>query len=318
MKKELKNSKDNSPVFIVGMARSGTTLLRSILNSHPTIAVPRETTFFYLLNEYLKTNKVSSFSNDEVDEFWNWYSKKRRFTYLGLEEQHVKDNFKSFKDTNKFKVVLDSVMLTNLKKNKKTRWGEKTPGHEEFLETIFEMYPNAKVLFMIRDPRSVYASLMNVPWNNQFVSVIIKRWNKSVKKYLEYKDDERVRLITYEELVTNTKENVIEVCKFIGEEFTEEMIVNRAKDISSNSNDGWTTKYEKEVVRTVDNSSVDKWKESLSNFEITLLENYSNKVIFSEFYKYSGIDFDIMTKLKFLFNKFLYYVKSFFKKSKED
>ena len=47
MSKELASIEKLAPIFIVGMARSGTTLLQSILNSHPNIAVPRETGFFY-------------------------------------------------------------------------------------------------------------------------------------------------------------------------------------------------------------------------------------------------------------------------------
>ena len=74
MKEGIINTKNDAPIFIVGMARSGTTLLRSILNSHPNIAIPRETTFFYLVEEYLKATKVSSFSKQEVEKFWNWYS----------------------------------------------------------------------------------------------------------------------------------------------------------------------------------------------------------------------------------------------------
>ena len=68
------------PIFIVGMARSGTTLLRSILNSHPNIAIPRETTFFFLRDQYLKQNNITSISEKTIEEFWDWYTKNRRFT----------------------------------------------------------------------------------------------------------------------------------------------------------------------------------------------------------------------------------------------
>ena len=203
MKEELYNTNNQSPIFIVGMARSGTTLLRSILNSHPNIAIPRETTFFYLVEKYLKVHNVATFSKEEVEKFWDWYSQKRRFTYLDLDKKMVEENINKTNDSKGFKNIFDSVMNTYKNINNKTRWGEKTPGHEEYLEDIFELYPEAKVIFMIRDPRAIHSSMNNVPWNNQFVSVIIKRWNTSVRIYNKFKEDDRIKLVTYEELVTD-------------------------------------------------------------------------------------------------------------------
>ena len=299
----------DEPIFIVGMARSGTTLLQSILNNHPNIAIPRETGFFYLLDEYQKNNKTTSFSKKEMNQFWGWYSEKRRFTYLGLEKNNIEKNFEVFKDSKNFKNVLDSVMLANLKKNNKKRWGEKTPGHEKYLENIFELYPKAKVIFMIRDPRAIYASLNNVPWGKQFVSIIIKRWNNSVRVYKNYKLDNRIKLINYEELVTNIEDIISELCEFIGEKFDPLMITDR--DVKNNSKGkSWIVKHEKEVARKVDNSSIEKWKKNLNKFEIATIENFSDKEVFAEFYNYSNSKFSTTMKLNFYYLKFQYYFKS--------
>ena len=311
MSKELASIENLAPIFIVGMARSGTTLLQSILNSHPNIAIPRETTFFYLVEEYLSSNVVSSFSKNEVEKFWQWYTKKRKFTYLGLEKNNIKNNFRIFKDSNNFKNVLDSVMLENLEKKNKKRWGEKTPGHEEYLDNIFELYPNAKVIFMIRDPRSVYASLNNVPWNNQFVSVIIKRWNKSVKKLKTHSNDKRVLLITYEELVTNTIKTTIDICEFIGEKFTDKMINDRVNDIPDKNDKSWTTTYEKNVIsKEIDGSSLTKWKTQLSKLDISVIETFTDQEIFNKFYKKLGKKLNLFDRIKYFILKVYYYLNT--------
>ena len=317
MEQEETYTEKKGPIFIVGMARSGTTLLRSILNSHPNIAIPRETTFFYLLEEYFKKNKINSYSKNEIEKFWNWYSEKRRFTYLGLNKDEVKKNINVTRDVNGFKNVFNSVMNTYKNNNKKSRWGEKSPGHEEYLDKIFEFYPNAKILFMIRDPRAIYSSMNNVPWNNQFVSVIIKRWNNSLRDYYGYKEDKRIKMITYEELVTNTRTSVESICNFIGENFEERMLNDRRKNTLTNTNDGWTTKYEKEVTRQVDNSSIEKWKNSINKIEIAAIEKYSNQLFFSKYYNKSNAKMNVTDSVKYQYLKIRYYAKSFLKKNEK-
>ena len=174
----------NNPIFILGMVRSGTTLLRSILDNHPSIFIPRETSFFYLIEEYKSKFKIFDTEKINFNEFWNWYKEGRRFTYLELDEEEVKRNFQLSDKSGVIK-IFDSVMLTNMKLHSKVRWGEKTPGHESYLKEILHYYPNSKLIFVIRDPRAIYASLNNVPWGKQFVSVVVKRWNNSVK-YLKH------------------------------------------------------------------------------------------------------------------------------------
>jgi len=306
-------NKKDSPIFIVGIVRSGTTLLRSILNSHPNITIPKETSFFYLIEEYQKNNKITTFSKKEVDQFWNWYSQNRRFTYLELNKNEVKKKIDLLKDSKDFKNVLDAVMYTNLVVNKKNRWGEKTPGHEMYLDKIFEFYPKAKVIFMIRDPRSIYASQNNVPWGKQFVSVVIKRWNISIKWFKKFENDNRLLLINYEDLVNNPSNTVKSICEFIGEDFYNEMIEDRIKLTDKKVKGNWTSKYENEVNRGIDNKSLSKWKSELSNFDISVIENVCDKEIFDKFYDRSLDEWDLSLKIKFYYLKFNHYLKAIIK-----
>ncbi len=300
----------DSPVFIVGMARSGTSLLQSILNNHPNIVIPRETGFFYLLEMYQKKNKVVSFSKEEIELFWNWYSKERRFTYLNLNKNEVKNNIDKINDSKNFKNVFDGVMNTCLEVNNKVKWGEKTPGHELYLNKIFEFYPKAKIIFMIRDPRAVYSSLKNVPWNKQFISVFVKRWNRSVKKFKEYKLDDRILLLTYEELVNNVDHNIFEICKFIGEEFDNKMLKNRLNNLKTYDKNTWGCNNEIATTRKVDSSSIEKWRNNLNKFEVAVIEKFTDKEVFTEFYRYTNNKFDNRMRLKYNYLKYRYYLKN--------
>ena len=70
-------------------------------------------------------------------------------------------------------------METCIDNTHKERWGDKTPGHEIYLDRIFDIYPEAKILFMIRDPRAVSASLKKYPGIIKVYGYISKDGNKA-------------------------------------------------------------------------------------------------------------------------------------------
>jgi hypothetical protein len=306
------NTLKTRPIFILGMARSGTTLIRSILNSHPNIAIPRETSFFYLLDEFLKKTRKNSISDYNKNEFWKWYSNKRRFKYLDLDPSAVKRDIDFSRDQGYFKNVFQSVMDNHMKNKGKIRWAEKTPGHELYLNKIFEFYPDAKIIFMIRDPRAVYASLKKVPWGVQFVSVAIKRWNSSLKILKTYKNDKRIIGIRYEDLVSDSERIVKSICNFLEEDYNEE-ILNERKKLTNSKGSNWTSKYELEVSRGIDSNSLEKWKNELTDFQISAIENYCDKESLNTYYDSYGKKMSNLLKFKYFAQKSKHYITSFFK-----
>ena len=67
------------------------------------------------------------------------------------------------------------------RKENKTRWGEKSPGHEMYLDQNLEDFPGAKVLFMIKDPRGMASSMNEVPWGIKSMIVLVKIWKMSYR-----------------------------------------------------------------------------------------------------------------------------------------
>jgi len=267
----MEKENDYNPIFIVGCARSGTTLLRSILSSHPNISIPRETSFFQYLDDFLDKNKIENLNKEDVLNFWTIYSSTRRFTYQGLKKEKIEDILNK-KDQITFKYILDTLMRVYLESVNKNRWGEKTPGHEYHLQRILNWYPDAKIIFLIRDPRAVASSFKNVPWGSNFIRIPIKLWNRSIDCWEKYYSDSRVMTVKYEDLVSNVIESTKSICEFIKEDFTDDMIANRMSFIPSKVENSWTNEYEKQVSQEVTNDSINKWEKTLSKFEISIIE----------------------------------------------
>ena len=109
----------------------------------------------------------------------------------------------------------------------KPRWGDQTGVVERYADQIFEAYPDAKILHMIRDPRDRYAgSLALWPNGKARAGGAVARWiyttilaGHNLKKY-----HGQYMTVKFEDMVYETEKTIRRVCEFLGEEFYPEML----------------------------------------------------------------------------------------------
>ena len=162
--------KRNLQIFIVGMARSGTTLLSEILNSHSQIAVTHETHYF---RKYWEKPELSSQENRKrlllsflnSKEFLQFDFSEKLNDVIYQEALRKLDNGQS----EFLGIVLDKFII---KKNK-LYWCEKTPSHLLHVPEISQLFPGSKFICLIRDPRDVCLSLKKVPFNAGFSAKLL-------------------------------------------------------------------------------------------------------------------------------------------------
>lgn len=101
------------------------------------------------------------------------------------------------------------------------RWAEKTPKHLWYLKDIFNYYPDAKVIVMLRDGRDVALS-QSKTWG--CFEQAVKRWAEEYRIAEQYLHNPNVMMVKYEELVTNSTRTLTDLFDFIGEDFEPEII----------------------------------------------------------------------------------------------
>ena len=150
------------PTFVVGVPRSGTTLLATLLGSHSEISCGAETHFF----PYLEANflQFSSIFKDPV-----WPNQATAFMsalslgdYLvrdlfGISSQEIFDYLATRQPS--IAALLESLTVPLMLAQQKTRWVEKTPNHLLYLKAIRRFYPAAKIVRIVRDPRAAAFSI---------------------------------------------------------------------------------------------------------------------------------------------------------------
>ncbi len=268
-----KKDKTKPPFFIVGCNRTGTSLLRTMLNHHPDIAVPLESIFFI---DYLKAGKRVDIE----------LQKKLLVGEPMLNEWGIKLNYHDF---NKSVAAGDLIRVAHEKyaqKEGKKYWGNKTPRLTRHFELIKEALPKALFIHMIRDPRAVALSLSKTKIHRSNVYFGAKRWLRFVQSGLEmekkFKKD--VLRMRYEDLVKDPEKMLRIICNFLGLRFSRKMLNYYTKGNNEyrtfHNNEHKNLKLPPYVKR------INAWKNELTKKEVEVIDSICKDVAIKVGYKF--------------------------------
>jgi hypothetical protein len=211
--------------FVVGVGRSGTTLLRLMLDAHPEMAVPPETHFLPALIDSFKALRVTPERALAAIET----APQSGLPESGVEPEALLERLRAIRRLN----APDSIRAfygLYAERAGKPRWGDKTPRYVTALAKIGRAVPEARFVHMIRDGRDVALSTSRrmvelrgsrpVPadrmakrWRHRILSA--RRVASVADRYLE---------IRYEDLVLDTEPTLRRVCQFAELDFEPVML----------------------------------------------------------------------------------------------
>jgi hypothetical protein len=190
------------PVFIVGSTRSGTTLMRSIIDAHPAIYCPPCETFLF---NSLNTTFNGFIWDDHYDQLP--FTREAQIQWL---RRFVLDLFAHLGEA-----------------AGKARWAEKTPSHVFFMEFISEAFPDSQFIHMVRNGRDVVKSIKNVRWGSKNTVENTRQWVNSIRagrRVGTQLGPDRYHEVRFEELIDQREQTLREICRFLGEEWAPQMI----------------------------------------------------------------------------------------------
>ena len=270
------NSGEN-PIFIVGMPRSGTTLLTTILSAHPRIAVSPEShflTYWVPTYRHLKLAETQDFQ-----QFWQALSQSKRFSYFDIAPDKTLATILA-KGSPSHATIFAGWLETYAERCHKPRWGEKTPLHYQHLTQLLEWFPQAQVLWMLRDPRAVTASLLNMTWASRYVHVHAEQWYQSTQLYEQtWQADPRVKLVRYEDLVQQPDRTLEEVFQFLNEDYPKGLLAQRStQNMPIVNRDGWAFSHLNQALQPLETSAIDRWKQQLWPVHAAIVNSLTNKL----------------------------------------
>jgi hypothetical protein len=218
-------SETTRPIFVLGCGRSGTTLLRLMLNSHPRIAIPGETWYFPEL--HAERERVADWPEAEWrDRLTEKLTGLSVFPELGITQMVLREQLESL-SRDDWPSVVASVNLAFAHAEGKPRWGDKTPGYVRCLPVLKALFPAAAILHVIRDGRDVALSFLEQRFGPTGILEGADYWRADVE--LGRLDGPRLfgntyHEVRYEELVADPARVLAEVCTAIGESYDPAML----------------------------------------------------------------------------------------------
>ncbi len=216
--------KSISPIFIVGTERSGSNLLRLILNSHSQILIPHPP---HLLN-YFGHLDYGILENPKN-------SKKLLRDMLYLIQNHIFpwEEYDLDIETLHRNILQQShvgLMSTiyehALQQTTKQRWGCKSTFMIHYIKEVMAVYPDPKFIWLIRDPRDVSASAKKSVFSPCHPFWSAQLWDEQQKIGLEMEQQFKDNILrcTYEELLTDSQREIENICNFIDVDFEKGML----------------------------------------------------------------------------------------------
>ena len=244
----------DTPFFLVGSERSGTTLLRLMLDHHPRIAFNGE-------SELIVAQIADDGTYPKIERYREWLRNDRIFqgSRFSIDEG------------------LDFVGLVNdFLNQKRSRDNKEIVGatvHIKFRK-LRRIWPRAKYIYLYRDGRDVTDSVMRMGWAGN-VYVAADWWLEAEKEWEGLRDtlnDDDWIEIRYEDLVANTQAEMERFCAFFGVEYSEKMF-----DYARNSTYG-----------APDASLMYQWKTRMRKVDVQRLEEKLGDRLLRRGYALSG------------------------------
>lgn len=254
-------SREPEAVFIVGVSRSGTTLMRRVLDRSSRLSIASENHFLghLLAREGARHyfHKVGDLRDDqnvrrlteliwsgefqqrsrlrEISPYWVWL-----IQYVPREEFEARVLASDRTD----KGLFTALMRLRADRRGKPVMGEKTPAHLAYVDTLLEWFPHGRVVHMLRDPRAIYLSevrrrgerAVTVPYRQLvrvpplFRGFILHQvawvWAGAVRRHRELsrRYPDAYRLVRFEDLVRDPRSTLSSLFDFLGVEWDEAVL----------------------------------------------------------------------------------------------
>jgi len=318
-------SKNISPIFIGGHRKSGTTVLLNLLDGHPGLCVyPMDINIMYAYYP-LYEDRSDQVKMERLD--------KVVFQDMGKRPERIEecldiDKYRKqfYKNMNGREYIIEEVIkqllisyrqiysMTN-KESECDRIAAKETSIEIYSHEIYEWFPDAKFIHLIRDPRDNYSAIKSgvkryyAKYGDDektLLHSLIERCKLGMSKAqinLKRFGEDRYKIVKFEDLVNNPQITLREIADFLLIEYQECMLIPTCMKRPTTGNS-----FEEIDFAKLSNVNIGRWRERISSIEARIIEfhfkdlmrtydypieydEYQQSDAASEFYKWANYNY---------------------------
>jgi hypothetical protein len=274
------------PIFVIGNPRSGTTLLRLMLTSHPTIVIPPESGFAIWWRDKYQDWNASKAMTHRARSFLVDLARSKKLETWELDYDALYNDLLRIRPPT-YSALISLVYEAYARKRKPgfQRWGDKNNFHVQHVGTLHSLFSEAQFIHIVRDGRDVACSYRNLDRANidslyaprlvTDIERIAAEWKSNVdavrKAFSTLAPEQRLE-IRFEDLVSESEDTLRKVCNFLGEPYHPQMLdypaINRREKLEPIVFLQWKAK----TLFAPDSSALGKFRTQLSRREIKSFE----------------------------------------------
>ena len=277
--------------FIAGPAKSGTTLLVSLLDGHRDLLVlPEETAYFpTVLTKYgsrPRREQVDYLTGQSLaNVLFGGRCKWGKRSYAHLDTADLKRRFEdaAFDPANAGRDLLVLLLesyaaLLDRPLESVRRWVEKTPANRDHLDAILGRFPHTKLLLTLRDPRALLAAQILLERSRRrrrfSIYLCVKHWRTAARLALVQKrephgflNEERMLVVGFRRTLREPEAAMRRVCAFLGVPFDDVLLQPTKVGLPWTGNSATGQDF-----RAINTEPADRWRKFLTEEEIGWVE----------------------------------------------
>ena len=307
---------ENPAPFIVGSGRSGTNLLRLMLDSHPQIAIAPESHF---LPDAMALSAEASTDRAKSLAFFKAIRNHQRWEDFGLDEQLLKNRITSLEPFDPT-TALRAFYQAYADRFQKPRWGDHTPAYAFQVDLIKRILPEAHFIHLLRDGRDValsYQGFWFAPGREKETALYWRRRTKAAQAALiRHRHYFQAR---YQDLITDPEKTLRKICGFLRLDWDPIMLQyyqrapERIRDLNHDvyrSGTGELIAKAQERMRIYSNldrppdtTRLDRWEREMSAEQLRATETAVGAFLTRQGFRLSGTTIPLRQKIRMILRR---------------
>lgn len=272
----------DSPFFVLGNPRSGTSMFRLMLNSHPGIVVPPECGFLEWLSEEYSGKSLGPAL---YERFARDVYCSKKFSTWGMGFEELLGFIETASPKNYRELCLSIYLCYAMKKDKSPIMvGDKNNYYIEKVQVVDSLFPESKKIFIIRDGRDVACSYRALnkknarsiyyPKLSYSIKEIAEEWKTNAKTAHAYQARGAL-VIRYEDLLLDAEEKLREVCGYLSMPYDEVML----RFHENNDEPEGFLEWKGKTKQAVQSDNKGKYRDILSDAQIREFEDVASEML---------------------------------------
>jgi hypothetical protein len=211
--------------FVVGAPRSGTTLLRLMLDAHPELAIPPETYFVpKAAKQWRRVERLRNRAASPRERFYEAVTSHTRWPDFHMDAEAFRRRLEEERPQDVGEAVRIFYRLY-AEREGKPRWGDKTPFYVRRMAVIQEIIPEARFIHIIRDGRDLTLSIKGLWFGPNSIDEAAEFWISRIEEGREQAPElAHYMELRYEDLLEQPEVELRRICEFAELPFDDQML----------------------------------------------------------------------------------------------